>query len=112
MSSPGQAQRATVLLAVTDPAERAGLARTLAEGGLGVTEAAGAAEALRRAAGDRPQLVLLGAPPGDPAAAEVCRRLGADPATAGIPVVLLAGEGGRNGDPDPPPAPAADIVAR
>jgi signal transduction histidine kinase len=105
MSTRGQPQRATVLLATGDAELRVGLARVLAAGGLGVSEAAGADEALRRAAGERPQLVLLAAPLGDLTPDEVARRLGADPATGALPVLLLPGAD----DPEPPPP--GDLVA-
>src|SRR5690242_13387836 len=97
MSTPSQVARPTVLLAA-DPAERVGLVRALPDGGFAVTEADEAAEALRRAAADRPHVVLLGAPAGSLAPSEVGRRLRADPATANIPVVLLSTEGDRGAD--------------
>jgi len=115
MSTPGPAQSTTVLLVTADPAERAGLARTLAEGGLGVLEAEAAVEAMRRATCEGPHLVLLGAPLPDLPPAEVCRRLRADPITADIPVLLLCGECDRNGDADGPtstPPRQPDLVAR
>jgi PAS domain S-box-containing protein len=112
MSTSGQVPRPTVLLAA-DAAERIGLVRALADGGFSVTEADEADEALRRAAADRPHVVLLGAPCGSLAPSEVGRRLRADPATANIPVVLLAPEGDRGADGlSPLPAPAADLVRR
>jgi PAS domain S-box-containing protein len=98
-----------------DPDERAGLARVLAGSGLGVAEAADAPAALRRAADERPHLVLLGASlPGLPRA-EVCRRLKADPATADIPVLLLPDDADPDGGAaDRPAAPwrPAELVAR
>ena len=93
MSTRGQPQRATVLLATGDGALRARLARVLAGGGLAVTEAAEADEVLRRAAGERPLLVLLGAPLGDLLPAEVGRRLGAGPRHRRHPGPALARRG-------------------
>jgi CheY-like chemotaxis protein len=112
MSTRGQPQRATVLVATADAAARAELAAVLTAGGLGVTEAAGADEALRRAAGERPQLVLLGPQLGGPTPAEVCRLLRADPATAGIPVLLLADENDRADPATGATGPATDLAAR
>jgi PAS domain S-box-containing protein len=113
MSTSVQAQRATVLLAASDPAERAGLARLLAEGGLGVAEAAAAAEALRRATAERPQLILLGESLRDVAPDEVGRALRADPATAAIPVLALSGGADLNGTEGQPVAPpqSGELVA-
>jgi two-component system, cell cycle sensor histidine kinase and response regulator CckA len=111
MSTRAQPQSATVLLATGDAVTRAGLASALTGSGIHVTEAAGADEVLRRVADERPKLVLLAAPLGDVPPVEVSRRLRADPATAGIPVLVLPGED----EPDtseahPPPTPA-DLVA-
>ncbi len=110
MSTPGPAQRVGVLLVAADAAERADLARVLADGGLVVAESAHADEAVRRAADERPDLILLRAAPEDVPPAEVCRRLRADPGTAAIPVLLLSDEALDNGRPLTP-APA-ELLAR
>jgi PAS domain S-box-containing protein len=101
-----------VLVAAGDPAERAGLTRALAAGGLGVAEAAGADEAVRRAAAEKPHLILLGTSLRDLCRAEVCNGLRADPATAAIPVLLLSAAGDLHGDQLIVTAPPADLVAR
>jgi two-component system cell cycle sensor histidine kinase/response regulator CckA len=109
MSTRGEPQRVTVLLATGDAALRAALARTLTGGGLGVTEAAGADEVIRRAAVERPQLVLLGEPLDSISPAEVGQRLRSDPSTAAIPVLLIPGAAdpaSAEGQPS-----AADLVA-
>ncbi|HEX5270886.1 MAG TPA: response regulator [Gemmataceae bacterium] len=109
MSTRGEPQRATVLLATGDAALRAGLAGALAGGGFGVSETESADEALRRAARDAPQLVLL-APPLAPLGPEECaRRLRGEPATAAVPVLLLPG----GDDPHAPDRrPGTEIVAQ
>lgn len=58
-------------------------------------QAANGAEALRLAREVRPDLILLDVQLPDTDGIEVCRRLKADPATRGIPVVMIsaAGEG-------------------
>ncbi len=69
---------------------RALLRAALEPAGFRVIEAADAAGALRLA-GSRPDLVLLDIALPDASGLEVCRRLKADAATAGAPVVLLTG---------------------
>jgi signal transduction histidine kinase len=108
MSTPGPA---SVLLVAADAAERGGLARVLADGGLAVTEAASADEALRRAADQPPHLVLLHTSQSDLPPTEVCRRLRADPATAAVPVLLLSGEAPDNGRALTP-TPPAELLGR
>jgi PAS domain S-box-containing protein len=113
MSTQRQAQRATVLVVAKDPAERAGLARALTADGLGVTDAADAAEVVRRAAAEKPQLILLGTSLLNSGRDEVCRGLRADHATAAIPVLLLSGAGDpQGGNQLVVTAAPADLLAR
>jgi PAS domain S-box-containing protein len=81
----------TVLRVGDDPASRYALTQALQKAGFRVREAASDRDALRLAAAERPDLVLLDAnPAGDLDGMEVCRRLKADPATAATPVLLVS----------------------
>jgi PAS domain S-box-containing protein len=113
MSTQRPAQPASVLVAAGDPVERAGLTRALRAGGLGVAETAEVDETLRRAAADRPHLVLLGNSLRDLCRAEVCRGLRADPATSAIPVLMLCGTADlQGGDQLQVTAAPSELLAR
>jgi two-component system cell cycle sensor histidine kinase/response regulator CckA len=79
----------TVLNVDHNDAARSALSRVLRQAGFEVREAATAAETLSLAI-LRPDFVLLGVQLPDGDGFEVCRRLKADPATAGIPVLLVS----------------------
>ena len=65
--------------------------RILSEAGYEVLEATHGEEALRLAVDRRPALMLLDVNLPDISGTEVCRRLKADPATAGIRVIQITG---------------------
>ena len=82
-------RRPSLLLVDDQPINIKVLARAL-EDLAEIRFATSGAEALRLARGDpRPDLVLLDLLMPDLDGFEVCRRLGADPATADIPVILV-----------------------
>ena len=85
---PAERAAATVLLVDDTESGRYATARTLQLAGYRVLEAASGAEALALAA-ERPELVVLDVNLPDVSGYEVVRRLKADPATAGIPVMHL-----------------------
>ena len=79
------------------------LSGSLRLAGFEVITAASGMEALRAAAASRPDLILLDVMMPGMDGPEVCRRLKADPRTAGVPVVFLTALGdtvlaGRLGD--------------
>jgi PAS domain S-box-containing protein len=85
------AERKPVILNVDDDeANRYSVTRSLSLAGFDVTEAADGADALRRAAAERPDLIILDVRLPDTSGFEVCRRLKADPATRRIPVLHLS----------------------
>jgi DNA-binding response OmpR family regulator len=65
--------------------------RILSEAGYEVLEASHGEEALRLASERRPGLILLDVNLPDISGTEVCRRLKADSATAGMRVILITG---------------------
>ena len=77
-----------LLLASADPAGLDDLSTAL-EGRYAVQRALSGAQALRLARHQPPDLLLLDAALPDIGGFEVCRRLKADPASAGVPVLLL-----------------------
>jgi signal transduction histidine kinase/DNA-binding response OmpR family regulator len=79
-----------LLSAAPSGAPRSSCAPVLREVGFDVVEVASAAEALRLAA-EEPDLILLDASLPDLNGFEVARRLKADPRTASIPLLLVAG---------------------
>ena len=79
----------TVLVVDDDPAARDLLARVLAREHFGVVTAANGEEALRLVRERRPDLITLDVVMPEMDGWEVLRTLKADPALAGIPVVLL-----------------------
>jgi CheY-like chemotaxis protein len=83
--------RRQILIVDDYPGARYLRSRILNDAGYEVLEAAGGEEALRLAADRRPALVLLDVNLPDVSGTEVCRRLKADPATAGIPVIQITG---------------------
>jgi two-component system alkaline phosphatase synthesis response regulator PhoP len=88
---PTPSGRQPIILAVDDePAIRALVRATLEPAGYRVVDAASASEALELASRWLDLVVLdVGLP--DASGLEVCRRLKADPATAGVPVLFLTG---------------------
>jgi signal transduction histidine kinase len=91
MSAP--ADRMLVLNAREDGPARDAHTRLLRQAGFDVVEAATGAETLRRAVATQPHVVLLDVRLVDLDGDEVCGRLKAHPATAGIPVLLLSADG-------------------
>jgi CheY-like chemotaxis protein len=83
--------RRQILIVDDYPGARYLRSRILNDAGYEVLEAAGGEEALRLAADRRPALVLLDVNLPDVSGTEVCRRLKANPATAGIPVIQITG---------------------
>lgn len=83
--------RRQILIVDDYPGARYLRSRVLSEAGYEVLEASGGEEALRIAAEARPALVLLDVNLPDVDGTEVCRRLKAAPATAGIPVIQITG---------------------
>mgnify|MGYP004701900509 CR=1 FL=1 len=71
-------------------ASRYATGRILRKAGYRVTEAASGSEALRHAAEDLPDLVLLDVNLPDISGFEVCRRMKADPRTARVPIVHIS----------------------
>jgi two-component system cell cycle response regulator DivK len=79
-----------LVLIVDDNEQNAKLARdVLHAAGFRTIEAASGADALARAAGDRPDVILLDIRLADMDGTDVARRLKGDPRTAHIPVVAL-----------------------
>jgi CheY-like chemotaxis protein len=87
--SVGPARRMKLLLVEDDPAIQLVARAALSRAGFSVTVAADGEDALARAGGDPPDVVLLDwAMPGLDGA-EVCRRLKTNAATAAIPVIFM-----------------------
>ena len=78
-----------VLVVDDDPAIRGLLADLLADAGYAVRQAANGAEALRLA-GERPQAILLDLAMPGLSGVDVLQRLGADPATRDVPVIVAS----------------------
>src|SRR5262245_5314101 len=91
MSDHANGRAATILNVDADGANRFAVSQALQKAGFVVREAGTAAAALAGATGDT-DLILLALQLPDATGPEVCRRLKADPATAPVPVMLLAGE--------------------
>jgi DNA-binding response OmpR family regulator len=87
------ASRKRVLLADDDPALRRLIGTTLGTVDFDLLQAVDGEEALRIAREQRPQLVLLDVNMPKMDGFEVCRRLKAEPETAGIKVVILTARG-------------------
>lgn len=81
--------RVTVLLAEDDPLSADMLSRRLSRCGYEVTVVGNGLDALYRARANRPDLILMDVSLPEMDGLEVTRRLRADPATAGIPVIAL-----------------------
>lgn len=75
-----------------DEANRYALTKILRSRGFRVDEARDGAEALRRVADSRPDLVVLDVDLPDIDGFEVCRRIKADPETSAIPVLHLSAQ--------------------
>jgi PAS domain S-box-containing protein len=80
----------TILNVNDDPARRYLVGRMLRDAGYVVLEAETGKSALATAAAGAPDLVLLDVKLPDIDGFEVCRRLKADPVTAGVPVIMLS----------------------
>lgn len=79
----------TLLLVEDDPDIRLVARMALTRAGFTVTVAADGAEALAAVAGNRPEVILLDWMMPDVDGPEVCRRLKANPASSGIPIIFL-----------------------
>ena len=82
-----------VLIVEDEPDIRDVLAWHLEREGYRVTRSADGAQALREIAAQPPDLVLLDLMLPGLGGLEVCRRLRQDPATAGLPVIMLTAKG-------------------
>ncbi len=90
---PGEPGAAPAILNVNDDdANRFAVTRILTRAGYRVEEARDGAEALRRVAQGRPDLVVLDVELPDINGFEVCRRIKAAPETAAIPVLHLSAQ--------------------
>lgn len=85
-----------VLLAEDDPDIRLVARLALRKAGFDVTAVGDGATAVEQAAADRPDLILLDWMMPGLDGSETCRRLKADPVTAGIPVIFLTGRAHEN----------------
>ena len=83
--------RRTILIVDDYAGARYLRSRILSDAGYEILEAGHGEEALRVAAERHPDLVLLDINLPDISGTEVCRRLKADPATAGIRVIQITG---------------------
>lgn len=112
-----------ILIVDDDPGLRFGTARLLRAAGYEVLEAATGAEGLQMALAMRPALVLLDVVLPDRSGVEICQQLKAQPACAGMLVVLVSGlntasaqqvEGLESGADDylVRPLPNRELVAR
>ncbi|HNV01951.1 MAG TPA: response regulator [Vicinamibacterales bacterium] len=79
----------TILLAEDEPDVQLIARLSLKKAGFTVVTAGNGVEALERVAAERPDVILLDWMMPDMDGFETCRRLKADPATAGIPVIFL-----------------------
>ena len=84
-------ERRQILIVDDYPGARYLRSRILSEAGYEVFEAGTGAEALDTARAIKPSLILLDVNLPDISGLEVCERLKADPATAGIPVIQITG---------------------
>src|SRR5678815_4915391 len=82
-----------VLIVEDEPDIRDLLAFHLGRDGYQVATAATGAEALRQAARERPDLIVLDLMLPEIDGREVCRRVRQDPATAAVPVIMLTAKG-------------------
>lgn len=78
-----------ILLAEDEPDVQLIARLSLKKAGFTVVTAGNGLEALERVAAERPDVILLDWMMPDMDGYETCRRLKADPATAGIPVIFL-----------------------
>src|SRR5579862_2770214 len=91
MTQPADALPAANILIVDDnPANLDVLGRVLESQGHRVMAASGGELALRVAAAERPELVLLDVVMPGLDGYETCRRLGAGPLAAGLPVLFIS----------------------
>ena len=96
--APSLLRSMTTILCIDDSdADRLALVRMLRATGFHVREAATGSEGLLLAA-EKPDLILLDFNLPDADGVEICRTLKAEPATAGIPVLLISGERMRSED--------------
>lgn len=87
---------ASILLVEDDPLLRHAFRLLLEDAGYQVHEAGTAAQALDRAAAEKPALVLLDLGLPDRPGLEVARHITTDPETAGVRVVALTGRAGNH----------------
>jgi ribonuclease P protein subunit RPR2 len=91
---PGRSHSLRILLVDDDPALRTLLRTTFEVADVDVVEADGAAAARRRIRAARPDVIVLDVNMPGTTGLELCEELKADPATSGIPVILLTGSVG------------------
>lgn len=80
-----------VLVVDDAQADRVALEQILSEAGYQVVCAASGAEALDKAASDKPDLVLLDVVMDEMDGFKTCRKLTSDPGTSAIPVIMVSG---------------------
>ena len=85
-------ERELVLIAEDDAANRALLSRLLERAGYRSIAVGDGRDAIRAAAGERPDLVLLDIGLPGMNGLDVCRRLRADPRTIALPIILVTGQ--------------------
>jgi DNA-binding NtrC family response regulator len=90
MTQPAEALAANILIVDDNPANLDVLGRVLESQGHRVMAASGGELALRVAAAERPELVLLDVVMPGLDGYETCRRLKADPLTADLPVLFIS----------------------
>ena len=78
-----------ILFVEDDPSLQASIAYILEREGFSVTSALDGKTAIERATAERPDLVLLDLNLPDMDGLQVCQRLRGNPATAGVPVILV-----------------------
>lgn len=91
MNSPGSVtlqDRPTILLIEDEPTRCGLLTEALQEEGFGVTQASDVPDALRQARACEPDLIVLDPRPTTSVAREL-QRLRADPATCGLPLIVI-----------------------
>jgi twitching motility two-component system response regulator PilH len=80
-----------VLVVDDAEADRVALEQILRDAGYQVISAASGAEALEKAASDKPDIVLLDVVMDEMDGFKTCRKLSSDPQTSAIPVVMVSG---------------------
>jgi len=80
-----------VLVVDDAEADRVALEQILRDAGYQVISAASGAEALEKAASDKPDIVLLDVVMDEMDGFKTCRKLSSDPQTSTIPVIMVSG---------------------